>query len=186
MRKGAGGRSLHGREVQPDPRGEPAVTLSGDSGAQLEEVRKVYLHPGRLIVSSEPCAVTTILGSCVAVCLWDPRLRAGGVSHYVLPHWAGARQSSPRFGNLAIEQLIEQTRAQGSRRRDLQAKLFGGARILESPQGEGSDLGQRNVDVAREVLARESIAVVAEDVGGQGGRKLIFQIFDGSAEVRRF
>ena len=148
-------------------------------------VQRLYLHPGRLFVSAELCAVTTILGSCVAVCLWDPNLRAGGISHYVLPHWAGPRQSSPRFGNLAIQQLIEQTLALGSRRRDLHAKLFGGAQMVGVPKQDGGHLGERNVAVAREILGREGIPILAEDVGGREGRKLIFQTADGSVLVRR-
>ena len=149
------------------------------------EASRLYLHPGRLWVSAELCTVTTILGSCVAVCLWDPWLRAGGVSHYVLPHWAGPGQCSPRFGNLAIAQLIEQMMALGSRRPDLCAKVFGGARVLDCSPGEGTHLGARNVEVAREVLARERIPLIAEDVGGRGGRKLVFQTGDGSVQLRK-
>ena len=147
--------------------------------------RKVFLFPGRLLVCAQHCSVTTILGSSVAVCLWDPVLRVGGVSHYLLPHWAGVRQSSPRFGNLAIEQLIEKTRVLGSRQQDLRARLYGGAHILDSPR-EDQNLGARNVEVAREILAREGIPVVAEDVGGKGARKLTFQTGDGSVQLRRF
>ena len=147
---------------------------------------RVYLYPGRLLVCSEPRIVTTILGSCVAVCLWDFVLRLGSINHFVLPHWAGPRQSSPRYGNMAMEQLIEETLALGSRRRDLQAKVFGGARVLGTSEADSTHLGARNVEVAREILAHEGIRVVAEDVGGKKGRKLIFRTADGSVEVRRF
>lgn len=146
----------------------------------------MYLYPGRLFVSREPCAVTTILGSCVAVCLWDPVLRAGGVNHFVLPYRAGPRQSSTRLGNVAMEKLIAEMLALGSRRRDLQAKMFGGARILDLPDRGGKHLGERNVDLARELLEREGIPVVAQDVGGEGGRKLIFHTGDGRVWVENF
>ena len=159
---------------------------AADAGETPAEVKKVYLLPGRLYVSSEPCAVTTILGSCVAVCLWDCALRAGGVNHYLLPHWAGPHQSSARFGNLAVERLIAETLDLGGRRRDLRAKVFGGARILESPPEGAGHLGARNVEVARQILAHENIPIVAEDVGGNGGRKLVFHTEDGNAWVRRF
>ncbi len=149
------------------------------------EPRKVYLFPGRLVVAAEPCAVTTILGSCVAVCLWNPILRTGGVNHYLLPHRAGSHQASARFGNLAIERLIAEMLALGGHRRDLQAKIFGGAHILAAAPDESTHLGARNVRVARELLQRENIPLVAEDVGGQGGRKLIFHTHDGSVWVRK-
>ncbi len=158
----------------------------GDSnGAKPQEHRKVYLFPGRLLVSAEPCVVTTILGSCVAVCLWHPVLRTGGVNHYLLPHHAGSHQSSARFGNLAIERLIAETLALGGQRRDLQAKIFGGAHILETAAEQTTHLGERNVRVAREILGREGIEIVAQDVGGQVGRKLIFHTHDGNVWVRK-
>ena len=159
---------------------------STPAGTLPEDVGKKYVLPGRLFVTAEPYAVTTILGSCVAVCLWDPTLRAGGINHFLLPHWAGPRQSSARFGNLAMEQLIEQTLALGSRQRDLRAKVFGGARVLDHPDGDSHHLGARNVEVARQILAQEGIPVVAEDVGGKGGRKVIFHTLDGSVLLRRF
>ncbi len=159
--------------------------IADDASAPVEAGKK-YVFPGRLFVTAEPYAITTILGSCVAVCLWDPILRAGGVNHFLLPHWAGPGQSSARFGNQAMEQLTEETLALGSRRRDLQAKVFGGAHVLDQPQGDGRHLGTRNVEVAHQVLAREGIPVVAEDVGGKGGRKVIFHTIDGSVLLRRF
>lgn len=156
------------------------------AGGPPAEVGKKYVLPGRLFVTAEPYAVTTILGSCVAVCLWDPTRRAGGVNHFLLPHWAGARQSSARFGNLAMEQLIGETLALGSRLQDLQAKVFGGARVIDHPEGDAHHLGARNVEVAHQILVQEGIPIVAEDVGGKGGRKVIFHTLDGSVLLRRF
>ncbi len=160
--------------------------MIADHAAEHEETGKKYVLPGRLFVTAEPYVMTTILGSCVAVCLWDPTLPAGGINHFLLPHWAGPRQSSGRFGNLAMKRLIEKTLALGSRRRDLRAKIFGGAHVLDQPQDDGRHLGSRNVEVARRVLAREGIPIVAEDVGGTGGRKVIFHTVDGSVLLRRF
>ena len=68
---------------------------------------KYYLHAGQYFSSAEPTRVTTILGSCVAVCLWDLELGAGGVCHFLLPHWAGTGRVSPRFGNVAVASLVE-------------------------------------------------------------------------------
>ena len=145
----------------------------------------VYLHPGRIFVSSEPCTVRMVLGSCVAVCLWDPGLGIGGANHFLLPYQVGDGQDSPRFGNVAILRLIEKLLAFGCAKRSLKAKLFGGSCVLEAFQKNGAHLGTKNVSLARKLLAEEGIAVVAEDVGGQRGRRLIFQTNDGGAWVRR-
>jgi hypothetical protein len=67
---------------------------------------KVYLHPGQVFAAAYPTTVTTILGSCVSLCLWDPTLRIGGINHFLLPFWIGDDAASPRFGTVAIESLI--------------------------------------------------------------------------------
>ncbi len=146
--------------------------------------RAVYLHPGQIEVSAEPTRATTILGSCVAVCLWDPKLRLGGVNHYLLPDWVGNGVSSGRFGNVAIERLIEKVLGLGSRKQDLRAKVFGGACVLEAFRGKSEHLGTKNVEVARTLLRQHGIRVVAEDVEGQRGRKLIFHTDTGAALVK--
>ncbi len=71
------------------------------------EAAKEFLHPGQLCVSSTPCTVTVIVGSCVAVCLWDPILRNGGVTHYILAQWDGAGTVVSRYGDIAIEMLVD-------------------------------------------------------------------------------
>ena len=143
-----------------------------------------YLHPGQVIVSSDPAAVTTILGSCVAICIWDPVLRVGGANHYLLPHWVGNGLSSPRFGNVAFQLLIEKQLGLGSRKSDLQAKVFGGACVIDAFLGRGEHLGAKNVELGLKVLRQEGIRVVADDVGGRRGRKVIFHTDSGVALVR--
>jgi chemotaxis protein CheD len=128
--------------------------------------------------------VTTILGSCVAVGLWDPGSGVGGLNHFLLPRWTGGDLESKRFGNVAVRALIREVVAAGGRRRGLQAKLFGGACVLRAFQNGGWHLGRKNVEVARQILLDESIPVAAEDVEGERGRKLIFQTHDGVAWVR--
>ena len=143
-----------------------------------------YVHPGRMFFSAEPHDVSTILGSCVAVCLWDAVSGIGGLNHYMLPT-GGANPSDPRYGTYAIPRLIESVLALGASRVHLQAKLFGGARVLRELQPREGGLGQRNIELAQQLLDRERVPVVFEDVGGQSGRKLIFRTDDGMASVRR-
>jgi chemotaxis protein CheD len=147
-------------------------------------LQQAYLHAGHMVISREPCRVTTVLGSCVAVGLWDPTSGIGGVNHFLLPH--GSDPKSARFGNAAVRTLIREVVVAGARRRSLQAKLFGGACVLRAFRGfgTGTHLGQKNVEVARQILLDEAIPVAAEDVEGERGRKLIFQTHDGAAWVR--
>ena len=85
----------------------------------------VHLHAGQLFVSSQPCTISTVLGSCVAVCIVDPTRGSGGANHYLLPMHVVGGNASPRFGNVAIEQLVAKMLLLGARKYDLQAKVFG-------------------------------------------------------------
>lgn len=163
---------------------EPASGASAVAAAGTERAN-FYLHAGHLIVSATPAAVTTILGSCVAVCLWDRRLSIGAVNHYLLPNWAGQGHSSPRFGNVAIDLLLRQLLGLGCQTRNLEAKLFGGACVIASFRQNGGDhMGAKNVELARRLLAGHGIPVAAEDVLGHKGRKLVFHTDQGTAWVR--
>lgn len=142
----------------------------------------IYVHPGQLVVSATPAAVTTVLGSCVAVCLFDPGLRVGGINHFLLPHHV-ERERSPRFGSVAVPMLIEELRKLGANRATLRAKVFGGGSIIAAFR-RGGQLGEENVALALRLLSEAGIPVLEQDVGGKFGRKLIFHTDDGSAWVR--
>ena len=146
--------------------------------------KQIYLHPGQLYATAESAVVTTILGSCVAVCLYDPVTRIGGVNHFLLPVAGTDGQKSPRFGNVAVPDLVGKVVKLGAERKRLQAKLFGGANVIEAFRDQKNSLGTQNVRVAREILAAEAIPVIGEDVGGQRGRKLVFLTDDGSAWIK--
>ena len=146
--------------------------------------KKVYLHPGQLYAAVEHSLVTTILGSCVAVCLYDPVKQIGGVNHFLLPVAGNDGQKSPRFGNVAVPDLVGRVVKLGAERQRLQAKLFGGANVIEAFRDRENHLGTQNVRIARELLAAEAIPVIGEAVGGHKGRKLIFTTDDGSAWVK--
>lgn len=151
---------------------------------EASERATAYLHPGQLFVAADSYAVTTILGSCVAVCLWDPVSRIGGINHFLLPTFSGEGIASPRFGNIAIKELLDRLAELGSQKHNLLAKLFGGACVLEAFRQRQHHLGMKNIEVARELLQSESIPLVGHDVGGQRGRKLIFHTDDGAAWVK--
>lgn len=149
-----------------------------------DERAKFYLHPGQLFVSSAGHAVTTILGSCVAVCLWDSVAGVGGINHYLLPIFGGDGTASSRFGDVAIKELIRQVLDRGGRLHMLQAKIFGGACVVEAFKLRHGHLGESNVRIAEQVLQNAGIPASGRDVGGRRGRKLIFHTDTGAAWVK--
>ena len=152
---------------------------------KLADRESVFLPPGELYASNEPRAVTTLLGSCVAVCLWDAELKAGGLTHFLLPEATPDGHPSPRFGDIAVSMLIEKLFMLGAREHTLCAKIFGGSSLLWSDHADEDQIGARNVRMARETLALMKIPVIAEDVGGRHGRKLSFDLATGEAWVKR-
>lgn len=143
-----------------------------------------FLLPGTIFVSQEEAEITTILGSCVAVCLWDPITNIGGMNHYLLPLWNGEGLPTPKYGNVAIPKLIQKMRELGANMSTLQAKVFGGAAVLEVVNQRSSilNVGQRNIEIAFEELEKNRIKIVNYDVAGELGRKII--MFTTSFEIR--
>lgn len=143
-----------------------------------------YLFPAEIFVTSEATMISTVLGSCVAVCLWDPRSLIGGMNHYLLPLWNGDGLATPKYGNIAIRQLVEKMLVKGAERKNLQAKIFGGAAMWCNTDGLFA-IGLRNIELAQQQLGELQIPVVASDVGGTQSRKIFFNTGDGSVLLRR-
>jgi chemotaxis protein CheD len=142
-------------------------------GTPETELKQVYLHPGELYGSLEPAKVMIILGSCVAVCLYNSRLSIGGATHFLLPTQEGEGHLSPRYGDVAIEGLLQELRLAGSKNKDLHAEVYGGASVLQAfSSGANGAIGEKNVRLAVETLSRESIPIVRRDTGGTKGRKI--------------
>lgn len=146
----------------------------------------VFLHPGQLFASSTPHEVSTLLGSCVAVCLYDELLKMGGMNHFLLPNCPDSQKGSPRFAPGAVACLLGRMLQMGCNKSQLSAKVFGGACVLRAFR-ETSDvghLGERNAEAACALLRSHGIAIAAQDTGGYQGRKLMFHTDDGSAFVK--
>jgi len=129
--------------------------------------------------AAEPCQVVTILGSCVSVCLWETKEKLGGMNHYLLPRCGADISSSMRFADVAIPELLRRMLEMGAKRERITAKVFGGAALHRGESEYASSLGAGNVEAARRILASELITVVAQDTGGQRGRKVIFHTDEG-------
>ncbi len=136
------------------------------------------------MVSTEPCEITTILGSCVAVCIVDPVRAIGGINHYMLPLWNGSGLESPKYGNVAIDKLISKILVLGCNPRNLVAKVFGGGEVLSVQSNTQYNIGLRNVEIALEILEEKNIPVVSSSLGGKLGRKIIFRTHTG--EVKHY
>lgn len=141
---------------------------------------RVYLYPGQLVTSGQPLMVSTILGSCVSICMWDPAAHIGGINHYLLPGNPTPGQSDLRYGNTAIERLIEELVALGVKKQRIVAKVVGGASILSSFSGSRQSIGDQNVAMAHRLLAKHGIHISGEQTGGTRGRKLLFHTGNGS------
>jgi chemotaxis protein CheD len=145
------------------------------------DLRTVYLHPGQVYTASQPLMVSTILGSCVAVCLWDARASIAGINHYLLPSRPVRGHSDLRYGNTAIERLIDEVLNAGAVMQRIIAKVVGGASILGIGNESRQSIGDQNVAVARQILQKHSIPIGAEQTGGPRGRKLVFHTGTGQA-----
>lgn len=140
--------------------------------------------PNRLVVgetfaSAEPAWISTVLGSCVSVCLFDPERRIGGMNHFLLPEPPADDPGSARYGSVALDQLIEKMVTLGADRSRLVAKVFGAAHQTGSPE-----VSQGNCTFTRRYLAREKIPLLAERLGGRSGMELRFETHTGRAFVR--
>jgi len=137
-----------------------------------------FLYPSTMFASAQPAEVTTILGSCVAVCLWDRYLGIGGISHYMLPSWYGMELASPKYGNIAIERLTERMLQLGCKKNNLVAKVFGGGEVI-TVSSSTMHIGERNIMVAEEMLSERNIPIIGRSTGGKNGTKIIFNTHTG-------
>ena len=148
------------------------------SGARLEQ--RIHIVQGEYKVSADPnVVVSTLLGSCVAACIRDPLAGVGGMNHFLLPGEDARSHSheAERYGDYLMELLVNGLMKQGAHRDRLEAKLFGGARMMSGL----SDIGQKNAEFAERYLRYEGIKVVGRDLGGQRGRRLQYWPVSGRA-----
>jgi chemotaxis protein CheD len=147
------------------------------------------LHPGDYYVATDGEMISTVLGSCVSACIRDARLRVGGMNHFMLPvdrsersgAWGSTASASTRFGNVAMERLINEILKRGGCRADLEVKLVGGGKVLDAL----TDVGARNIRFVKEYVQAEGFRVVGEDLGDLYPRKVLYDPASGNAQVKR-
>ncbi len=155
-----------------------ALAVSNGDSRPWEADRREHVVQGRFAVTDDRAMVlTTLLGSCVAACMYDPVAGVGGMNHFLLPGDDGEEAEGLRYGVHAMELLVNGLLKLGARRDRLQAKLFGGARMVES----FGDIGRRNVIFAERFLATEKIIDAGGDLGGVHARRVQFWAVQGRA-----
>lgn len=142
-----------------------------------------FIHVGQIHVDSAPQAISTVLGSCVAVCLYDKTVQIGGMNHYLLPFWNGNGLQSLKYGNISIPKLIEMMQTQGASLHSIEAKIFGGA-SMNAKACDNMMIGEKNILVAKEILASYKIKIAAQEVGGHNGRKIQFNLETGKVLLK--
>jgi chemotaxis protein CheD len=148
------------------------------------------LLPGEYYVTRHAEVICTVLGSCVSACIRDARLNIGGMNHFMLPldgsngesAWAAAASAATRYGNVAMERLINDILKLGGRREDLEIKLVGGGRVLTELR---NDIGARNIEFVRQYVREEGFKVLSEDLGDVFARRVVYFPQSGRMRVRK-
>lgn len=162
----------------------PAFSATQDPTAKDLERLALNINPGGWAVEQRR-PIATLLGSCVAVCLYDPVLHLGGMNHFLLPSRGKASQDDTDVilaGDYSMEILVNSLLGKGARKERLVAKAFGGGTIVTSIR---MAIGERNAGFAKEWLEREGIHLVASDFLGPWSRKVIFDPATGDVWCRR-
>ncbi len=166
----------------PSPPARARLELPVVSSPSVPSGREVAIQAGGVHSSSQGVTVRTLLGSCVAVCLYDPNVRIVGMNHFLLPADIGGGGRSPAsFGVHSMELLINGLMKLGADRRRLVAKIFGGGSVIG---GLTTAIGERNVAFALEFLRDEGIQVVAQKVGATSALSVLFDTGTGMARVK--
>lgn len=146
------------------------------------------LLPGEYFVTLKDEAIYTTLGSCISACIRDRVTGIGGMNHFMLPISAGSdswkatdNSASTRYGNYAMEHLINDILKNGGKRQNLEAKIFGGGRIIANM----TDVGMRNISFARDYLQTEGLKIISEDVGEAFPRLVVYFPATGKVRVKR-
>jgi chemotaxis protein CheD len=149
----------------------------------MTPLKKYTVFPGQFIITTVPALITTVLGSCVSVCLWDKKLKMGGMNHYLLPGDIHDEPDNADRGLPAMRLLIRSLLNRNAKVENLEAKVFGGCNSLYQ-KNDFYRVGERNVAMALNVLSEFHISVKAHHTGGAFGRKIVFNTLTGKVTMR--
>ena len=148
----------------------------------------IFLHPGEYYIGGSEYRIRTILGSCVSMTFWHPLKKIGAMSHFILPSRSNKPLKAPldaRYGNEAIQLLLNGLISLGVSPLQCQAKIFGGGNMFPSKKHLYMfDIGQRNGEIARSLLQHYNIPLISEHLFGEGHRQIIFNVSNGQVWAR--
>jgi len=154
------------------------------------EVYCVKILPGEYYYTGDREYIATTLGSCVSACVWDEKHKVGGMNHFMLPitekekdsvTWGSVPTDATRYGNYAMEFLINEILKHGGEKKEFKVKLFGGGKIIE---GMGN-VGQKNIDFVLQYIKTEGLRLISKDLGDIFPRKVLFNPVSGQAWVKK-
>lgn len=162
------------------------MPYSKSVGPFKRTVNQVSIGIGDYFASSQDVVIHTVLGSCVAVCLYDPGKKIGGMNHILMPFNPDIHNydASARYGINAMELLINAIMRLGGNRKKMVAKTFGGANLLVSVPQENA-VGGKNVEFVVNFLRAEKIKILSRDFGGHDSRRIFFHIATGDVFLKR-
>lgn len=144
--------------------------------------KKVFLLPGELCVSKDPITIATLLGSCVAVVLYNRKQKCAGMNHFVTTTPQDGQTPSGKYGDYATKMIIKKMMSYDSNIKNIEASLFGGARMFDTGH---SEIGYKNIIMAEEILKQYGIRVISKNVSGNLGRKIFLNTLTGEVEERK-
>ena len=149
---------------------------------------EIFLQPGEYFTGDARYRIRTLLGSCVSITLWHPRLRIGAMSHFLLARRASrpSFELDGRYGDEAMCLMLRELERSGVRPEECEGKIFGGGDMFPSQTRQnGMNVGKKNGEMARELLRSHGIAVVSESLFGVGHRQVIFDVGSGHVWLRQ-
>lgn len=149
----------------------------------------IFLQPGEFYFGDRHTRIRTLLGSCVSIVMWHRQRLIGGMCHYVLPSRHGPADGTldGRYAEEAMELFMREIRLARTRPEDYEVKLFGGGNMFPQHKKRAgcTDVPTKNVTAARALIERYSLKLMAENLGGEGHRHIIFDIGSGDTWMRR-
>ena len=134
-------------------------------------ITQYYLEPGYILVPDNSVSISAVIGSGVSICIFDRKKRIGGMNHFILPYIAIKGKTTALYGNVATTALINMMLARKASIKFLEAQIYGGA---YHPEKNNKAIGRENIEIAEKILLKNQISITSQDVGGEKGRKVVF------------
>lgn len=167
-------------------RAKPHLTMSADVTDE-RQVIDIFLRPGELYFGDQDTRIRTILGSCVAITLWNPQRRIGGMCHFMLPSRGASHGAAldGRYGDEAIHLLLREIRRTRSAPGEYEAKVFGGGNMFPNMRHQGAlHVGRRNIETSLRWQQHHKFRIKARHLAGHGHRNILFDLWSGDVWVK--